>query len=151
MTRAILFGWLVFAASGAAWLHAQSAPLPPPRAFLDQYCVACHNQRVKTAGLLLDQMDVTRVADAADTWERVARKLRTHEMPPAGRPRPDDATYTTMASWFEAALDASSAAHPNPGRVPVHRLNRTEYANAVRDLLGLDVDARALLPADEPD
>jgi hypothetical protein len=106
---------------------------------------------VKTAGLLLDQMDVTRVGDAADVWEKVARKLHTREMPPPGRPRPDEATYAATASALEAALDAASAARPNPGRVPVHRLNRTEYANAIRDLLALEIDSRSLLLADEPD
>jgi len=117
----------------------------------DQYCVTCHNAKLKTAGLLLDQMDVEHVADAAEAWEKVARKLHTREMPPPGRPRPDEATYSAMASWLEAVLDAASAAKPNPGRVPVHRLNRTEYANAIRDLLALEIDSRTLLLADEPD
>ena len=122
-----------------------------PRAVLDQYCVTCHNARLKTAGLLLDQMDVAHVGDAAEAWEKVARKLRTREMPPPGRPRPDDATYSATASWLEAALDTASAVRPNPGRIPVHRLNRTEYANAIRDLLALEIDGRSLLLADEPD
>jgi mono/diheme cytochrome c family protein len=118
---------------------------------LDRYCITCHNARLKTAGLMLDRLDLAAVSRDADTWEKVARKLRTHEMPPPGLPRPDQATYDTLATTVEAALDEAAAATPHPGRVAVHRLNRTEYANAIRDLLALDVNGRALLPADEPD
>jgi hypothetical protein len=121
------------------------------RPVLDRYCVTCHNQRLKTAGLVLDGFDLTRISRETDTWEKVARKLRTREMPPPGLPRPDRDTYERATSTLEAALDAAALAHPDPGRVVVHRLNRTEYANAVRDLLALEVDARSLLPADEPD
>jgi hypothetical protein len=118
---------------------------------IDRYCVTCHNARLKTAGLALDGVDVTRVGDRPDVWEKVARKLRTHEMPPPGMPRPDEATANGVRQWLESSLDAAAVAAPQPGRVMVHRLNRAEYANAVRDLFGLDVDARSLLPADEPD
>lgn len=121
------------------------------RPVLDRYCIACHNPRLKTAGLVLDGFDMTKVGQDADTWERVARKLRTKEMPPPGLPRPDRDTYERASSTLEAALDAAALTHPDPGRVIVHRLNRTEYVNAVRDLLALDVDGRSLLPADEPD
>ncbi len=121
------------------------------RPVLDRYCITCHNAKVKTAGLVLEGFDMTRVSRETDTWERVARKLRTREMPPPGLPRPDRDTYERATSTLEATLDAAALAHPDPGRVVVHRLNRTEYANAVRDLLALDVDARSLLPADEPD
>jgi cytochrome c5 len=141
------------AATAEAALH--SPPQTPSdaaaRAVLDKYCVTCHNARLKTAGLLLDRMDAAHVGDAAETWEKVARKLRTHEMPPPGASRPDAATYGSMTNWLETALDQASAASPRPGRIPVHRLNRTEYANAIRDLLAVEVDARALLSADEPD
>jgi hypothetical protein len=84
-------------------------------------------------------------------WEKVARKLRTREMPPSGIPRPDQATYEQLVSTLETALDEAAAIDPHPGRIVIHRLNRTEYTNAIRDLLSLDVDGRALLPADEPD
>jgi mono/diheme cytochrome c family protein len=131
--------------------QAEVATTETIRPLLDRYCITCHNQRLKTAGLVLDGFDLTRLGREADTWERVARKLRTREMPPPGLPRPDRETYERATSTLEAALDAAALAHPDPGRVIVHRLNRTEYANAVRDLLALDVDARALLPADEPD
>ena len=118
---------------------------------LDRYCVTCHNEKLKTAGLSLDRLDTTLVGRDAETWEKVARKLRTHEMPPPGLPRPDQTTYEQLASTLETALDEAAAADPRPGRVVVHRLNRTEYTNAIRDLLALDVDGRALLAADEPD
>jgi hypothetical protein len=117
---------------------------------LDQYCVTCHNAKLKTAGLLLDQLDVERVGDHTEAWEKVARKLRTHEMPPAGRSRPSETAYESLTSWLESALDRAATATPRPGRVPVHRLNRTEYTNAVRDLLALEIDGRSLL-ADESD
>ena len=117
----------------------------PARAVLDKYCVSCHNEKLKVAGLTLDSMNVEDVGAAADVWEKVARKFRTHEMPPPGRPRPDRDTYSAMASRIETALDNAAAAKPNPGRVAVHRLNRVEYANSIRDLLGLEIDSRSLL------
>ena len=163
-SRAIQLGWFGVMALGAGYLHAQAqAPSGPvsrpaglasstavsPRVVLDTYCVSCHNERLKTAGLRLDTMDVDHVGNAADVWEKVARKFRTHEMPPPGRPRPDRDTYSAVAARIETALDTAAAAKPNPGRVAVHRLNRIEYTNAVRDLLGLEVDGRQLLPADD--
>src|SRR5206468_5789363 len=126
-------------------------PAAPPatRALLDEYCVTCHNRRLKTAGLELDSLDLDRVRDHPQQWEKVVTKLRTGEMPPPGRPRPDAASYRAIVTALEGELDAAAAASPRPGRVPVHRLNRSEYANAIRDLLGLEIDARALLSADE--
>ena len=119
------------------------------RAVLDRYCVTCHNARTLTAGLSLQDVDPAHVGNDAAVWEKVLRKLRTATMPPAPRPRPDAATYANVAAYLETALDRAAEADPDPGRPAVQRLNRTEYANAVRDLLGLDVDAQALLPADE--
>ena len=121
------------------------------RAVLDRYCVTCHNGQLRTAGLMLDAMDVEHVSEHAEAWEKVVRKLRARAMPPAGRPRPDMATYGAVAEVLETALDRTAAADPNPGRTTTHRLNRTEYANAIRDLLGLEVDGRALLPPDDAD
>jgi mono/diheme cytochrome c family protein len=120
----------------------------PLRAAIDTYCVTCHNQRLKTGGLALDSMDLSRVPADAATWERVIRKVRTGAMPPAGMPRPDAATRAGLVSWLETAIDR--AASPFPGHPSIHRLNRAEYANAIRDLVSLDVDVAALLPPDEP-
>ena len=119
------------------------------RTVIRRYCVACHNGRTLTAGLALDDVDLTRVGDHAELWEMVVRKLRAGLMPPAGRPRPDEATYDRVATWLETELDAAAAASPNPGRTQTfHRLNRAEYRNAVRDVLGIAVDVEELLPAD---
>jgi len=126
---------------------AAPASFPSPRALVDQYCVSCHNQRLKTGGLSLDTVDVDHPELAPDVWEKVAHKLRTGDMPPTGRPRPDAATSTELAAWLEEGLDRAAAAKPNAGSVPPHRLNRTEYANAVRDLLGLEIPP-TILPAD---
>jgi hypothetical protein len=105
---------------------------------------------VKTAGLMLDAVDVAKVGERAEVWEKVVRKLHMGMMPPAGRPRPDNSTAENLASWLETELDRSAAARPNPGRTETfHRLNRAEYRNVVRDLLGVDVDVRSLLPADD--
>jgi hypothetical protein len=105
---------------------------------------------MRVGGLALDDVDADRIGAAPDLWEKVARKLHTREMPPAGVRRPDDDTYRSLIAAIEGPLDAEAEASPRPGRVPVHRLNRAEYANAVRDLLALDVDGRQLI-ADEPD
>src|SRR5439155_14901895 len=102
-----------------------------------------------TANLVLDKADAEQVANSAETWEKVVVKLRSRAMPPPGTRRPDNATYEAVASWLETELDRAAAAHPNPGRpADLHRLNRTEYANAVRDLLGVEIDAASMLPPD---
>ena len=126
------------------------APATEHRAVLDRYCVTCHNERLQIADLALDAVDLEQVGEHAEIWEKVALKLRTRTMPPSPRPRPDEATYDGLASWLESELDRAAMASPNPGRPPaLHRLNRTEFANAVRDLLGLEFDAGALLPPDD--
>ena len=123
-----------------------------PRAVLDRYCITCHNDRLRTGGLSLDgaSVDASDPSRHADVWERVIQKLRTGAMPPPGRARPDEATYDAVASRLEADIDRVAAANPDPGRTStVHRLNRTEYRNAIRDLLALDLDVTPLLPGDE--
>jgi hypothetical protein len=117
------------------------------RATLDRYCVTCHNQRVQSGQLSLESLDTSQAAGHAATWEKVVRKVRTGAMPPAGMPRPDGATAAALVSDLTSALDR--AATPNPGRPLLHRLNRSEYANVIRDLLAIDVDVRSLLPADD--
>ena len=120
------------------------------RALLDQYCVACHNERAKAGSLVLSSADVTRVGEDAVMWEKVVRKLRGHLMPPTGRPRPDETAYEDFVAWLETELDSFAADHPNPGRTETfRRLNRAEYQNAIRDLLALDIDVSDYVPADD--
>ena len=119
------------------------------RDFIDSYCIACHNERLKTAGLVLDKLDLKHVTGEAELWEKVLRKLRTRMMPPAGRPRPDADTLANVVTSLESVIDREAISLPEPGRPAVHRLNRFEYSNAIRDLLALEVDGRSLLPADD--
>jgi mono/diheme cytochrome c family protein len=119
------------------------------RALLDKYCVTCHNEKLKTAGLMLDRADIHHVGANAETFEKVVMKLRGGMMPPPGLPRPDAATLDGLATSLENELDRAYFSKINPGRVGIHRLNRAEYANAVRDLIGLDIDVSDLLPADD--
>ena len=177
---ALVCGWFAVpaAAAGPAAVAAgpktasggeSAASAADVAAVLDRYCVTCHNARVvdgagaapsplaaqlRAAGLALDRLDPSNAAEDAAAWEAVVRKLRAGAMPPLGRPRPDEATVDRVASHLEASLDRAAAAAPDPGRRPaLHRLSRTEYANAVRDLLGLDdlpkeLDIEVMLPAD---
>lgn len=140
------------------WLAAQApsgSPTPArgsaaaQRAVLDLYCVGCHNDRAKVANLSLQNLDLTSVGERAELWERVVRKLRAGVMPPPGIPRPPLAEYESLRDYLEAELDRYAAAHPNPGSVVLHRLNRTEYANAIRDLLDVEIDPATLLPPDD--
>ncbi len=128
---------------------AAAAPATPAASLVAAYCVNCHNDRAKVGGFSLTAADATRIGDAADAWEKVVVKLRSRSMPPPGLRRPDNATYDAAATWLEQELDRAALARPNPGRpADLHRVNRGEYANAIRDLLGIDVDAAALLPPD---
>ena len=120
------------------------------QALVDRYCVTCHNDRLETGGFSFGPLDVADVAAHPEAWEKVVRKLRAGAMPPRPRPRPDRETYDGFRAWIEGELDAAAAADPNPGRTETfHRLSRTEYRNAVRDLLALDVSVDDLLPADD--
>ena len=145
--------------------RAWAQPESDYRALLDRYCVTCHNQRVvdgdgerataltsqlRAVGLALDSLDLSSIADDAAHWEDVVRKLRAGLMPPAGRPRPDEATLDGFRAWLETALDGEAAARPDPGRTATfHRLNRAEYRNAIRDLLALEIEVVDYLPADD--
>jgi hypothetical protein len=134
----------------AAMAHAQTAsPLGSQRAVLDQYCVTCHNQKLKTAGLMLDKLDLAQVGEHTEPWEKVVRKLRAGMMPPAGLPRPNAAAYEALTVALENELDRAAASHPHLPAPAIHRVNRTEYTNAIRSLLALDIDAAAFLPADD--
>jgi hypothetical protein len=143
--------WAIFALA-LAQQPQQTAPASSPspqQALINQYCVTCHNQRSKTANVMFDTMDLSDVSKNAEIWERAVRKLRGGMMPPPGARRPDLASVEGLASYLETALDKAAAAHPNAGRVAVHRMNRAEYANVIEDLLGVRVDASALLPKDD--
>ena len=131
-------------------VSAQSAPASSPaQATVDRYCATCHNPRVKAGGLALDALPVANAAREPQTWEKVIRKLRTGMMPPSGAPRPDRATLDSLAATVENTLDRAAVAAPNPGASALHRLNRTEYGNAIRDLLDLPIDVAKLLPGDD--
>jgi hypothetical protein len=119
------------------------------RAFLNQYCGNCHNDDDKTANLSFDHADVDQPGKDPELWEKVTRKLRAGLMPPSGQPRPDRVRYDAFRRTLETAIDAAAAQKPNPGAAALHRLNRTEYANAIRDLLAIEVDAATILPADD--
>jgi hypothetical protein len=118
-------------------------------ALVKQYCMVCHNDKVKTANFSLQTSDISAAGDHPEVWERVIRKLRAGMMPPPGMPRPPLVKYAGLRDWLEAQIDRKAATHPNPGSIVLHRLNRTEYANAVRDLLDLEIDVATLLPADD--
>jgi cytochrome c551/c552 len=141
---------LIGAVLGIAQLSQSQQPTPAPeRALLDRYCVGCHSAALKSGGLVLEKLDVAHAGDAAETWEKVIRKVRAGMMPPSGVPRPDRAALDSFAANLEMQLDRAAASKPAPASPALHRLNRTEYANAVRDLLALEVDASTLLPADD--
>ena len=142
---------LVFlSVSGLPSVGAPPSPSPPTVALVDQYCVACHNTTAKTADLALDVVSRGDVADYTEVWEKVVRRLRARQMPPAGMPRPEEAAYRSTIASLESSLDGLATAEPDPGRTDTfRRLNQTEYRNAVRDLLALDVDVTTLLPSDE--
>src|SRR5262245_10549114 len=119
-------------------------------AAINQYCVGCHNDRLKSGDLALSTLNVENPGEHPETWEKVVRKLRGRMMPPAGRPRPDETTYNQLVAYLETSLDRAAAANPNPGRTEtLRRLNRTEYQNAVRDLLSIQVDVASMLPKDD--
>src|SRR5690349_184927 len=125
--------WLILAVSASPQ---QPTVQPLDAAVLNQYCVTCHNQRAKTAGLMLDTLDYAHLEKDAATWEKVIRKIKTGMMPPSGMRRPDRAILDSFAGEVEKRLDSAAVRNPNPGTPALHRLNRTEYANVIHDLLG---------------
>src|SRR5436305_5850630 len=126
--------------SAAASVHRQTLQL---------YCVGCHSGPTPFAGLNLEPMDFNNLEQNGAIWEKLIRKLRGRQMPPAGMPRPDEATYDALVNFIESGRDRVAEVKPNPGRATLHRLNRTEYANAIRDLFALEIDVAELLPADD--
>ena len=163
MRRTLLASAIVFVAVAWASVVAQRPPAQQPvpaselgffsggsqQALLKQYCITCHNEQLKTGGLALDTLVRNRVEADPETWEKVVRKVRAGLMPPAGAKRPPRGDLDALATAIEGTIDHFAANDPNPGRTPLHRMNRVEYANAIRDLLSLEVDSSTLLPADD--
>jgi cytochrome c551/c552 len=147
VARCCAIGLLVVLSLGSVSGQARSSE--KPRALLDRYCVTCHNDRLKTANLSLQGLDLAKAADQADVWEKVIRKLRAGVMPPPDVPRPPLADYDALRDWLENEIDRVAETRAAPGSVVLHRLNRTEYTNAIRDLLDLQIDATTLLPPDD--
>jgi hypothetical protein len=140
---------VLFLAGGVAVVAGAQSPASPERVFVGKYCIGCHNGKVKAGKLELDKISAESVKQNTDAWEKVVRKLRARYMPPPGMPRPDERAYDAMISSLETSLD-SATAHFDPGRTDTfRRLNRTEYQNAIRDLLAIEVDVAGLLPSDE--
>ena len=124
-----------------------AAPASSQQALVQQYCVTCHNDRAKQGGLSLENERIVNAGDNPELWEKVVRKLRAGVMPPPGIRRPPLAEYEGLRDWLETEIDRKASR--NPGTIVLHRLNRTEYANAIRDLLDLEIDVSALLPPDD--
>jgi cytochrome c551/c552 len=157
MNRLVLVGGIVIFASVLSLRQAGgqqpaiAAPATPTaqRALMNQYCVTCHSDKLKTGGLTLEKLDTANVAEDAETWEKVMRKVTTGMMPPAGARRPERAVLESFAAGLATSLDRAAAQNPNPGVPALHRLNRNEYANAIRDLISIEVDPAIYLPADD--
>jgi len=150
--RGILYsGGLValFAAAVFGQTASPSGAVSPQRAFLNQNCAGCHNDKLKSGGITMTKLDVAHPDQTAELAEKVIRMLQAGMMPPAGMPRPNAAAQKTFVTTLQAGIDQVALAHPNPGRTALHRLNRTEYANTIRDLLAVDVDVSSMLPADD--
>jgi cytochrome c551/c552 len=144
----LAWGCVALGLTGSSHAWAAGGTAADQRALLDKYCVSCHNDRAKVAGLSLQSVDVADAPANADIFEKVIRKVHAGMMPPAAAPHPDPAAAESLVAFLRTSLDQAAMAHPDPGRPLLHRLNRAEYANAIRDLLALDVDVSSLLPAD---
>ena len=140
---------IVAASALVSTVNAQTKPADPHRALVNQYCVGCHNNKLNTAGVSLEGVDLNDIHGNAALLEKVLRKVKSSQMPPPGLPRPEAATLTSFSNWLDKSLDAEALDHPDPGHPSVHRLNRAEYSNAVRDLLALDVHPGDQLPVDD--
>jgi hypothetical protein len=150
MNKALTVTFLFVVSSATVQAQTSTTPaLSAQRILIDQYCAGCHNDKTKSGNLSLTSLDLAHVDAAAPQWEKVVRKLRSGMMPPAGRKRPDPAMMKTFITSLETALDQLAATKPNPGRTAVHRLNRVEYANSVRDLLSVEIDSASYIPPDD--
>src|SRR5687768_11122916 len=158
VSRAIGLPLIVFSAVTYVQARPDQASVAPPepaqsaehQALLKKYCVSCHNEKLKAGEFVISTLDVNNVGAHGERWERVVRKLSARAMPPVGRPRPTEDAYEALIAHLETSIDRAAAANPDPGRTDTfRRLNRTEYRNAIRDLLDLDIDVATLLPADD--
>lgn len=151
LSLVILCGVLaaLYLASGSEAQRADGGDASPYRLLIEDHCISCHNQKTQTAGVALEGLNYAKVGATADLWERVLRKVRTGQMPPPKAPHPEPAETTAFVSWLEGSLDRAAKLNPNPGRPVVHRLNRAEYSNAVRDLLAVDIKPGLSLPVDD--
>jgi mono/diheme cytochrome c family protein len=137
------------AQTAAGRVTAEQSPVARQKAVIDQYCVTCHNQRTKTAGLALDTLDLAKVANDAEIWEKAIMKLRGNLMPPPNARQAEPAAIQSLITWLETSLDRAAESSPNPGHVSLHRMNRAEYEASIKELLAIDIDATSLLPADD--
>lgn len=144
-----IVGVVYVASTKSPVLSASAVEISAQRAFINDNCIDCHNDKAKTADISLQNVDYGNVSRHADVWEKVLRKVRTGQMPPAGLPAPPAAAVNSFVSWLEGSLDAAAKANPNPGRPAIHRLNRAEYSNAIRDLLAVDIKPGMSLPVDD--
>ena len=150
--RLSLIAGLALVSSPATVLAQQSSEISTTRLLdntLNQYCVVCHNDALLTADMSLEGVTAAELAEHSDVLEKVLRRLTTGEMPPAGMPKPPDSVRFELVSWLETQLDEQAVSNPNPGSPAIHRLNRAEFSNAIRDLLGIDLDHAEDLPADD--
>src|SRR5262249_45571501 len=148
----VLFAGVLAAINAGPPSQAQRAHMvggAAQRALIEEYCIGCHNQQARTAGISLEGLDFNNVGPSADVWEKVLRKVRTGQMPPSKLPRPDAPAVSSFVTWLESALDRAAAANPDPGRPSILRMNRAEYSNAIRDLLAVDINPGLSLPVDD--
>jgi hypothetical protein len=145
----VAIGLVIWHAAGPEVAVASAEERAAHRATINQYCVVCHSRELKTAGLNLEDVDVDKLEENGIIWEKMLRKLRNGEMPPAGMPRPEPETYAALINFIDGERDRLATDKPNPGRPTLRRLNRAEYANTIRDLLALEIDSAELLPADD--
>src|SRR6185437_11681431 len=144
MHRLVLSSVAAVFAAGSVWAQSahKASSAAPQQTFVNQYCIGCHNEKLKSGNVNLSKLD-------AETGEKALRMLHAGMMPPPGIPRPPAEATKAFITSLETSIDQAAAAHPNPGRPALHRLNRTEYANSIRDLLNVQVDVSALLPTDD--
>src|ERR1700675_1352598 len=147
--RSVLIGVAGLIGVSCVFSALAQQPAASGQTLLIQYCVTCHSQQAKTGGIVLENVNPDKPGENAQVLEKVLRKVSTGEMPPRGLPRPEPAVAKAFNASLEAALDQAAAKNPNPGRPAIHRLNRVEYSNAVRDLLAIDINPGSSLPPDD--